>query len=135
MSTFLNLLPLELKQISGDIEPSEAVQDGDYVMGTVPESLRKLYTLSILKQKAKDEAMLEAKYASGELRQTLSAQANELHGKAHVLGELFRIAVTDEFSLWDKPAVAVRTGWQVVWFERKRGGNDFLRTLFGELEF
>ena len=130
MDTFLKLLPLELGQITELIEPTDAIEDGDHVVGVVPEDLRKLYTLSLLKQKAKDEAMLEAKYASPALRQTLTTEAHELNGKAHVLRELFRIALSDEFRLWDKPAAAVRTGWQVVWFEKER--SDFLSGLFGD---
>lgn len=126
----MKLLPLEVDQVTEFIEPTEAVQDGEHVVGVVPESLKKLYTLSLLKQKAKDEAMLEAKYASGELAERLSTEAHELNGKAHVLMELFRIALSDEFGLWDKPSAALRVGWQVVWFERKRPRfDDFLRGL------
>lgn len=132
MSIFLKLLPLELDQITEFIEPHDPVGEAEHVVGVVSDDLKKLYTLHILKAKAKDEAVVEAKYASPDLRQSLTARADELNGKAHVLWELFRVALNDEFELWDKPAVGVRVRWQVVWYEKKPPFSDFFRGLFPE---
>jgi len=130
MSTWLKLLALEVREVDELVEPQEKVREGEMVVGTLSEDMRKLYSLWKSLEKAAELLTVELKYgkATDEERGKLA----EMRAKAQALGMLFWIGALDELQLWSHPEqCALRAGWQIV--EYQAGPTDFLRHLFGGL--
>ncbi len=129
MSTFLGLIPLEMNSLDKLIEPEiKFDKKRDHEVGIMSDDLKKLFTLWRIALRAVAERNIEAKFSeSEEKRQLAVIQACELQSKALLLGDLFWIAVKDEFDLWAKPSVGVRQGYRIVWW------NDENQTFLGNL--
>ena len=121
MSTWLKLLPMEVKEVEGLVLPEAPLGPNDHVVGILDDDMKKLYTLYRSVDKQSDLARLEYVHSSSEDRVSLSSRARELQMKAATLKDIFWIGVQDSFGLWDKEYVGVRVGWQVVWYDLKRG--------------
>lgn len=120
MNTFLRLLPMELSTISEEdyITPSEELgfEPRDHYVGKATESMKQMYTLYLRKEQAAEEAKLKIRFARGVGEgQSLQSQYAESKAKARVLRLLFWITIQDEFDLWDKQSVGIRSNWDVVW--------------------
>ena len=132
------MLRIELENLEPDAArpPLGEPKPQEHVVGEADSSQQKLYGLSMRWERAATETMLEARYASDTATQERNvARATELLEKANKLRDVFWISLKDAFGLWDKPAVGVRAGWKVVWFEpdqaQGKGPMDFLRGMFG----
>lgn len=129
MSTFIRLLPLELQEVQEYKEPDMQVEKGDHIVGDMSDDLKKLYTLWRQFSYRASELTLQLEYG----RQNVGkAEVNEIKTKAEVLRDLFWIAVSDEFELWDRNRTGVRKGFKVVWSEEQRPDMPpFLRQILG----
>jgi hypothetical protein len=118
MSTFIKMIPLELQDVDHYFEPKFELIDGDHVVGVMSADLKKLFTLG--QQYALRVEELKIKYRfSDENSEDIQAKINELSSKTDALRTLFWIAVSDEFSLWNRASTGVRRGYQVVWSDVK----------------
>jgi len=127
MSTFIKLIPLDLAEIKEFKEPDMPVTEGDHVVGDMGEDLKKLWTL--WKQSAYRASELKLQLRYGQQNVT-KAQVNEAMIKARAINDIFWIALSDEFGLWDKNSTGVRQGYKVVWSDETAPDlPDFLRRL------
>ena len=129
MSTFLKLLPMELGSIEEKdfIEPNTEIASNETIIGDMPETSKRLYTLRTLLSKDYNQCNLDAHYSTDkDKKQELVTKAAEFKYKAEAINYLMWIAIRDEIGGWDR-AIAVRTGFKVV---EKRLDNDQLRQLF-----
>lgn len=121
MSTFLKLLPLELQDVKEYHEPEGELGSNDHIVGEASEDIRKLFTYGKNLQKRYVTLEMEMKLTDNlSKRGELETQHQEFQAKARVISQLFWIAVRDEFSLWDKPDVGIRQGYQVVWIDEEQ---------------
>lgn len=114
MSTWLKLLPLELKEVSDFLEPTEEIKAGEEIVGVVSDELRKLYTLWKTLRKSADLLIVELEYKK--VTDEERGKIAELKSKARALELLFWVGVADELRLWDHvgSVPGMRTGWRVV---------------------
>jgi len=130
MLTWLYSIRLELENMGNDqlIEPPGDMQPDDNLVDQAGLEIRKLYTLSMLLEKAAAEAQIAARYDPDSQKRSQSEEKiYELTQKAKVVRDIFWITLRDEYGLWSKDSIGVRKGWQVVWNE-DRGPTlgDFL---------
>ncbi len=113
-------------------EPPTELKQGDQVVGIAGEQLRRIYTLMLLLQRRALEADIEAKFSNDKIREESELKAMRFAENAEVLTRIMWISVKEEFNLWNKPRVGLRTGWKVVWGEEDTPSiSDVLGGLFG----
>ena len=117
MSTWFKLLPLDLQDVKELVEPIDEIKEGETVVGTVSEDLKKLWTLSRAGKKAAELLAVELSYTPPGATPE-RAKASEQVSKARIMEMLFWIGVMDELQLWGHPEqCGLRVGWQVVEFK------------------
>ena len=129
MSTFTEMLPLELKDIHNYIEPEMELEKSDHEVGIMSDELKKLFTMW---------RQLGLKCAEAKLHMSFNvkginiARCRELDSKAEAIKNIFWIAIYDEFELWDKSDIGVRKGFNVVWSDEDKSQHmpPFLRQIF-----
>ncbi len=134
MSTFLKLIPLEMSAIDKFIEPEiELDEQQDHVVGIMTEDLKRLFTVWRNAQKSLAERIWTFKFGdTKEIREQAKQEEPERRMKANVLQEIFFIAVSDDFGLWDKGRVGVRQGFRVIWREEEENSfGGLLRRITG----
>ena len=128
MSTWLKLLPLELKEVKHLTEPVEEVKEGETVVGTISEDLKKLYTFFKTLEKEANLMEVELKYIKATPEQF--GKLAEKKNKAGILRGIFTIGIYDELGLWSHPEPAdIRSGWRVVEYKHQ-SFPGFLGNLF-----
>jgi len=116
MSTFLKLLPLELDGIDNDhiIEPDYPITKDDKVIGTMSESIKKLFTLGRLLEKDAKQTALDMEFCTDRTKKReMVAKVAELAAKSTVIKHLVWIGIRDETGEWLE-TVGVRSGFKVV---------------------
>lgn len=133
MSTWLQLLPLELDGINNDkmIEPMHPLEKADHVVGEMSDMSKRLFTLAQLLDKSGNQSKLDAQYCTDKVeRLEHMAQTNEFLAKSETVRTLMWIGIKDEFGLWNE-GIGVRVGFKVV-TQPERSEDDippFLRRL------
>lgn len=132
MSTWLKLLPIELDSVQNIIEPDYPIEKDDRIVGQMPESTKKLFTLGRLLEKDALQSAVNSHYCTDKGQKLeLDAKANEYKDKSQVVKLLMWIGIRDELGLWGEN-IGIRTGFKVV---ITPGHEDdvppFLRRLFG----
>ncbi|HEY4475187.1 MAG TPA: hypothetical protein VJB92_00460 [Candidatus Paceibacterota bacterium] len=133
---WLDVLKIELDAIGADdlIEPKGEVEDGEEVVGLVPEELRKLYTRA---QQSEAEALrfvADLRIARNDKDQKHAIEKSiAVKAKAETMSAIFWLCIRDEYKLWGPDVIiGVRKSWNVV---RKKDQDspipDFLRKLLG----
>ena len=113
MSTWLKMLPLELSEVTHLTEPVEEVKEGETIIGTISEDLKKLYTFFKAIEKEANLLEVELRYTKATPEQF--GKLAEKKNKAKILQGIFIIGIYDELGLWSHPELAdVRSGWRVV---------------------
>ena len=130
MNTWLELLPLELNEITDYFEPElEFDPNKYYQVGKMTESLKKLFTLWRNLDKEAERSLLNTRYGKNEQeRKSYKTKTAELKEKAKAARLIFWISLKDTFGLWDKKCVGVTKGFLVIWSDEER--PDFLGLLF-----
>ncbi len=114
MSTWMKLLPLELDSMTELIEPPDAVGEKEEIVAVMPETARKLYTLSQMLDKTAAQFALDSNYCQDVVeKKRLTGKATEIGVKARTAKALMWISVRDELDDWTT-LIGIRTGWQVV---------------------
>ena len=114
MSTWLQLLPLELSGIDELVEPSYPVEENECQVGIMSNMSRRLFTLGQALEKEANQANLDAKYCIDKVKKAeLQSKAHEFMIKANVIKELMLIDIKDDYGLWSEH-VGVRMGFKVV---------------------
>jgi len=129
MITFIELLPLELREITDYLEPNSATGTNDHEVGTMSKDLKKLYTLW---NNAKKNAIImraEREFGRVDNETEYDAKIEEIAERAEVLRRIFWFCVRIEHSLWGKDSIGVRKGFTVVWSDQDLGESP-LRRLF-----
>ena len=117
MITWLKLLPLEIQEVDVLIEPTDEVKEGETIVGTISDDLKKLWTLCRSMKKSAELLSIEVKYKQADAEAT--GKVSELLTKARALEMIFWIGIFDELQLWGHPEQpGLRVGWQVVEFKR-----------------
>jgi len=134
MSTFLELLPLELKQVKDFIEPEEELKPKETIIGEMSDDHKRLYTLS--RYMIKEALDLLASLAiSVKDKESLLAKSRQLKTKVSILHELFWLEIKDDFDLWNTDGtIGVRQGFKVVVYKEEDRGEDpldFIKKLLG----
>ncbi len=130
MSTWLKLLPMELDSVHDIINPEEPVDKGEKIVGQMPESVKKLFTLGRLLEKDANQSLLDGRYCPDKERKLeLEAKAAEYGAKSTVIKMLMWIGIRDEFGLWGSN-VGIRNGFKVVVVPNT---NDDAQSFFGHL--
>ena len=117
MSAWLKFLPFEIKEVNKLIEPIEEVKEGETVVGTISDELKKIWTLHQSLKKSGELMQIDIKYnkASSEVMGNIS----ELMSKARGLEVIFWIGAHDELHLWDNfDLLGLRVGWQVISYKQ-----------------
>ena len=117
MNTWFKLLPLEIQAVEELVEPTDEVKEGETIVGTVPDELKRLWSLHKSMKKAAEMMEIELRYTKGSAQDR--GKVCELMGKAKALEIIFWTGVLDEWQLWGHPEqTALRVGWQVVEFKK-----------------
>ncbi|MGD0576527.1 MAG: hypothetical protein ABSA74_00420 [Candidatus Staskawiczbacteria bacterium] len=123
MATWLDVLRDELAKLdpASFAEPRGGVEDGETVVGVVGEEFRRIHELATNYERMAAEKAIQGRYArDDESREFNGELACKFAKKSNMLYEIFWISVKDELDLWDKPALGVRKGWNIVWFSPPR---------------
>jgi len=121
MSTWIKLLPLELDSIeeSSIIEPDVEPEVDDRIVGVMPLTAKKLYTLSKLLEKEADTSILARKYcANKDAKFGLESRVHQYSAKAQFCKMALWISLRDEFELWHEN-IRVCTGFRVVTYDER----------------
>lgn len=117
MITWFTLLSLDLQDVDKLIEPIDEIKEGETVVGTASDDLKKLWTLCKANRKAAELLTVELKYSSSPTPDR--AKTEELLAKSKVMEMIFWIGVHDELHLWGHAQqCGLRVGWQVVEYKR-----------------
>ena len=131
MSTFLELLPLELKQVKRFIEPDSDVAGGETIVGDMSDEHKALYSLTRYIAKEASDIQSDLLICSDN-EEEKKAMACALAAKANLINDLFWIVLKNDLSLWSCPeALGVRRGFKVVTYRPKPKMPDFLSGFFG----
>ena len=133
MSTWLKLLPLEIKEVNDLGEPDTEVNIHDHIVGELSNDLRKLYTMWKKTTEVAARTKVDLLFSNSKHKEELDRRFSELSSKSEALREIFWIGVHDEHDLWSKDSVGVRRGWKVVWSDSSSGPN--LRDIIGGMFF
>ncbi len=116
ISTFLKLLPLEIEETTDYTDPGYELEPEDHVVGVMSDYLKKLYTVMVAKDGTMKALLAKIEFldTEEELKETIT-RLNEMKSKRSAIADVFWICLKDEFSLWGKNDVGVRTGFEVVW--------------------
>lgn len=117
LSTFLGLLPIELSELKDEqyIEPRSKLEEGCKILGDFSDSMKRLYTLWLMKERRAKEYAMEAEYnTSLSERKRFAVLAIECKDKSEAVRQLFWIALQDELSLWNAEHIGVIEGWKVA---------------------
>jgi hypothetical protein len=130
---WINNLSLELQMIKDDelINPTETKQMGDNSAGFMSEQLKRLYTLG--RELSSKSTRCQADYeiaSTDEKRHEAMKNGLRFADKANIIRDILYYELAEDFDLWDKPSVAIRSNFEVVWHEDT---NPF-RALFGGLQ-
>ncbi len=122
-----NLVEAEISEPEGEVEPT------DHVVGIASEEVRRISTLASLFRRKAMEAEIEVRFSKDEIREQSSIKMRRFAENADVLAKIMWISIRDEFNLWDKPTIALRKGWQVVWSKSDIPSiGDILGGFFGK---
>jgi len=130
MITFLELLPIELHEITDYFEPNTELEENDHKVGVMSEDLKKLYTLWNNTMKTVSLMKTERRFSRVTNEEEFDAKIEELMERAEVLKNLFWFAVKVEYNLWGKDSIGVRKGFNVVWSDQEPGVDGLFRRLF-----
>jgi hypothetical protein len=148
MPTFVDVINLNLMDCKLDeesnTEPDGDVQECETVVGVCPPEVRKLYILAIRHYRAMADAGLEAQKlhldmqfkkdkSKGPQFESLRIKALTEKTKYDLLMELVWVSLREHFtepSLWEKPLLGLRKGWQVVYSDH-RHDNSLMNLLGG----
>ncbi len=110
--SWLDFLPIEIKEVDEIKDPTQEIKDGDILHGVVPEALRPLYTLHRATSRQMELLQVEQKF---EGKDEQRGKICELHFKSHAMQLIFWIEVYDALRLWSTPGnLELRVDWQVV---------------------
>jgi hypothetical protein len=100
------------------IVPQAAATDKETVVGVADNTLKRLFTyrLQLMQQSKRLEAEMIG--AKTEDIDGLSQQYIALNGQIGAVDDLLWASVRQDFNLWGKPAIGLRSDWKVVWFEQ-----------------
>jgi len=131
MSTFLSLLPLELKQVSNFLEPEEEIKQGETVVGDMSNETKALYTLS--RYKAKEALDIQAGLMiCRENEEEKKAAINAAKARGALLYEILWVYLRDDLNLWNAGrGLALRRGFKVVTYKESPELPPFLKDLLG----
>ncbi len=107
-------------------EPKRKVLPDENVAGFVSEDLKKIFFLAknygkhagVLFEEIKAliiKAVTEQKVEEHEAIKKKISEFRAQDEQTQAISKIFWDCLHDEFSLWDKPMVGIREGWQVVW--------------------
>lgn len=129
--SWLDFLPVEIKEVDEIKDPTQEIKDGDSVHGVVPESLRPLYTLYRAASRQMELLQVEQRFDGKDEQR---GRISELHFKSHAMQLIFWIEVYDALRLWSSPGnLELRVDWQVV-TAKSEPHHPFFRFLQGPLE-
>ena len=129
MNTFIEMLPLELREVTDYIEPNTEFGSNDYDVGVMSEDLKKLYTLWTCTMKSAAHMKADSMFGRVDNKEECDARLDELVERVELLARLFWFTVKAEHNLWGKNSVGVRKGFTVVWSDQTYG-ETFLHKLF-----
>jgi len=136
MSTWLRLLPMELDSIGEPdiIEPDFTMAKDERIIGTMSNTIQRLFTLGRLLEKDAKQYALDYQFCTDRTKKLeLKAKAVEFQAKAQVVKQLMWIGLHDEMGLWDE-AIGIRTGFKVVLTPPEDDNPEsFFGRLFGGL--
>lgn len=130
-------LPKEVEAIKDFVDPLDSVKDGEHVIGTASDYLKKVYTLSRRKH---EEAEFIKRSILSDLQSGLIqcleehekfAEGSEIDFKAGVIINFFWLLVKEEFQIWHRENIGIRKGYQVVWYDEEQpsGGGSIEELL------
>lgn len=131
MTTFIELLPLELREITDYREPPYELEKSDHEVGVMTEDLKKLFTLWNNTMHSTITLKAELQFGNVANEKESSMKLDELVMRVDVLQRIFWFCVRAEYELWDKDSVGVRRGFVVVWGDRDPNDSPFRRFLEG----
>ena len=132
LKEFIQVLYLELQTVKEeDIQNLFGpVEEGEEILGSVSDDIRKLSALSVKLGKERDQLGVDIKWSEDiEARKEMIKTGNKLNAKYKFYRELLFISVRDYFGIWDK-GLGLRENFVAVAYEPKNRDNPFLR-LFG----
>ena len=118
--------------------PSEAVAEGETVVGVLPDELRALWAVRVnfftahKAEAASFDAEAEKEKGAGARGPSpaLKARFDAQLGYLEAVGDVFWGSVRYEFpALAGKDNIGVRAGWKVVWFEHPDAGKIVLEIV------
>ena len=120
MPNWLDLLPREVELADfkpGDpLEPTWDVGEKDHPVGVLGDDLKRMYILAVRQKQEAAQVAVEAQFSMNQQeRDRLTSKAVELKEKGEILQRIFWAAVKDQFKLWDKESIGLRSGWTAVW--------------------
>ncbi len=124
--TWLSLIKIELENLDlqdpkfRGLEPNTRLDTArDQIVGDAADDIRKLYVLALHWDKTACETATAARYLAREDQPEQLRKVAELQRKSEILMDILWVSLKDSFGLWDKPAVGLRKGWKIVWYEQE----------------
>ncbi|MBI2039380.1 MAG: hypothetical protein HYT22_03860 [Candidatus Niyogibacteria bacterium] len=143
-STWLESIQAELEEITIEnfAEPNLEVESGDHIVGIAGDDLRKLHALRRRYGDFAIAAKIRCATSSGPEHDEAEKEFGRFFTQGEAVNSIFWVSCRAAFpEIWDKEAIGIRKGWQVVWSDPddKRAftfpvGMPLHAELEGELE-
>ncbi len=129
MSSWLQSIMAELENLSVEdaLAPEFDVKDGEHIVGTAGDELRKLSHLSMQYKQRSAKIVTSLMMLPGKKHEYKMNEACIIENQAEELKNIFWMSCRYAFpELWNKPSIGIRKGWKVVWFEEKHPADEIV---------
>lgn len=113
---------------SNHLEPLSESQEGDVIVGLMPDYIRSMYAIVRKVEKDRDALTIEMKYMNTTQRNNTSNRFAEVNHTFYTYYQLLMFEVRSYFELWDKNKIMLLTGYRVA-YSNTPDVNDMIGAL------
>lgn len=113
---------------SNHLEPLSESQEGDVIVGLMPDHIRSMYAIVRKVEKDRDALSVEMKYMNTTQRNNVSNRFAEVNHTFYTYYQLLMFEVRSHFELWDKNKIMLLTGFRVA-YSNTPDVNDIIGAL------
>lgn len=113
---------------SNHLEPLSESQEGDVIVGLMPDYIRSMYAIVRKVEKDRDALSVEMKYMNIAQRNNTNSHFAEVNHTFYTYYQLLMFEIRSHFDLWDKQKIMLLTGYRVA-YSNTPDSNDIFSQL------
>lgn len=109
------------------LEPLSESQEGDVIVGLMPDHIRSMYAIVRKVEKERDALCVEIKYMNTTQQNNANNHFTEVNHTFYTYYKLLMFEVRSHFELWDKNKIILLTGYRVAYSNTPDADDLFSR--------